>query len=106
MKAKCLRCLGLWAGVILVAGLVACAATLPQVTLQDADTTGIALADLKEGRRRYVNKCGGCHPLYAPSAYPGAVWNEQVEEMRGRAHLTDEDKRLILTYLQGMSPSK
>lgn len=84
-------------------GVAACAATLPQVTLQDAERLNLPLADLREGRSRYVAKCGGCHPLHNPLDYTDAQWAHQVEEMTSQARLTAEDTRLILSYLRAMN---
>ena len=99
MKDRFLR----WLLGISLLGVAACAATLPQVTPQDAERLNAPLADLRKGRARYVAKCTGCHPLHNPADYTDADWTHQVEEMTPQARLTEEDARLILSYLQAMN---
>jgi mono/diheme cytochrome c family protein len=80
-----------------------CAGSLPQVTVEDAEGTGIPLGDLRAGRERYVAKCSGCHELHPPGAYDDARWAREVEAMAERVRLEDQDRRAILLYLQSMN---
>jgi mono/diheme cytochrome c family protein len=91
--------------VAVTTGWLACGATLPRVTPDVAETTGIPFHTLATGRERYASKCGGCHPLYAPASRTDAEWEHEVTEMRDRARLADDDVRAILAYLQAMNPT-
>lgn len=86
------------------AGWLACGATLPRVTPDMAAAVGVSFDTLSEGRERYAAKCGGCHPLYPPESRADAEWTREVEEMRERSKLTDNDVQAVLAYLQTMNP--
>ena len=52
----------------------------------------------------YAQKCGACHPAYAPSLLTAKMWNAMVARMeiemrRSGRSLSDDDKREILAYL-------
>jgi len=84
-------------------GWLACSATLPRVTTDVAEREGVPFETLVAGRHRYIAKCGGCHPLYAPASRTDAEWEHAVAEMRELARLTEEDFRAILAYLQAVN---
>ena len=54
----------------------------------------------------YVNRCGGCHRVYAPASMTAAMWEMQVERMqgeivrRGLPALTKEERETLLVYLR------
>jgi len=50
-----------------------------------------------------LQKCSGCHVLYAPQEYPDHVWLDQVIEMKGKALISERDVELILAYVRGMN---
>lgn len=54
---------------------------------------------LLAGRKLYVDHCGSCHNLHLPKEYDEAGWQRQLDEMKVRAKITDEEKQVILIYL-------
>lgn len=84
--------------------LAGCSSMLPVVTEDDARRAearwpGITMGALEEGRRKYIDRCGGCHSLPLPSEYTETEWKRAVEEMQLRAKVKPEEKEMILTYL-------
>jgi len=57
------------------------------------------LERLSEGRRVYAVRCGACHEAYAPASRDREGWSWAVSRMAPRAHLTAEEKALVLEYL-------
>jgi hypothetical protein len=57
-------------------------------------------------QRLYVERCGGCHRAYSPTAMTAAMWEVQVEAMRakiaqaGEPPLSPEQHLAILDYLK------
>ena len=58
---------------------------------EDADAKRI------EGEQRFRANCGRCHA--APHKFPPRMMATIVRHMRVRATITDEDMRLILSYM-------
>jgi mono/diheme cytochrome c family protein len=88
----------------LTVSLAGCARTqMPRPTAQQAQVSGIALADLDHGRSLYLARCSVCHQPVAPSNIAAAEWPGHVEEMRERAHLSAEEARLVENYLVTMA---
>jgi mono/diheme cytochrome c family protein len=50
-----------------------------------------------EGEKRYRANCGRCH--VAPPKFPPRAMATILRHMRVRALITDEDRRLILSYM-------
>jgi mono/diheme cytochrome c family protein len=50
-----------------------------------------------EGEKRFRTNCGRCHQ--PPHKFPPRVMATAIRHMRVRAMLTDEDMRLILSYM-------
>lgn len=50
-----------------------------------------------EGEKRFRANCGRCHQ--PPHKFPSRVMATAIRHMRVRAMLTDEDMRLILSYM-------
>ncbi len=50
-----------------------------------------------EGEKRFRTNCGRCHQ--PPHKFPPRVMAMAIRHMRVRAMLTDEDMRLILSYM-------
>jgi len=50
-----------------------------------------------EGEKRFRTNCGRCH--MAPHKFPPRTMATIVRHMRVRAMITDEDMRLILSYM-------
>ena len=91
-------------GVAAIAALiVGCAAAIPSITTGDAERVGVPIDLLRDGRERYIAKCSGCHALYAPPKYTTAEWDREMEEMRERSRLTDEDFERITTFLHAFA---
>lgn len=62
--------------------------------------------ELQVSHKLYINKCGSCHSLYLPSQYDKDKWSKVIPEMAGRAKLTSDEQKKILTYLIVMSEKK
>ncbi|GEJ57251.1 hypothetical protein [Anaeromyxobacter diazotrophicus] len=76
----------------LAAVLTACAsgpAPRPAVGAEDA-----------AGEKLYREHCGACHRLRNPAEQTRARWAWAVDHYGPRAHLRDEDRPLVLRYLQ------
>lgn len=58
------------------------------------------LTRLTEGRRLYAVRCGRCHEAFAPSSRSVDEWEHAVAVMSPRAHLTVQEKALVLEYLE------
>ena len=72
--------------------------TAPQVTTQTApvsDATTIAA-----GKDTYIAKCQRCHQLKDPADFTIAQWVPILDNMAGRAHLTDAEKANVMAYIQ------
>ena len=97
--------------VILAGGtalLKACATPPPMPTFEDAHPKDAndkppSIDELMNGYELYVNKCSGCHILYQPMEFGDALWKEKVAEMAPKSKIDDEQKRLILLYLQRLN---
>jgi hypothetical protein len=59
------------------------------------------LADLRAGRRLYVDKCSGCHSLIPVDRFDDDRWEAEVDEMLKlkKVRMTDGDRGLLLAYL-------
>jgi cytochrome c5 len=68
------------------------ASTTPAVThTYDADAMRV------QGEQRYRANCGRCHA--APQKFPPRMMATVLRHMRVRATITDEDMRLVLSYM-------
>ena len=63
----------------------------PVVHASDADTMRA------DGEQRFRANCGRCHA--SPQKFSPRVMSTVIRHMRVRATLTDEDMRLILSYM-------
>ena len=85
-----------------------CITVLPAVTPEQlqrfqAQAPTVTQASLDSGRALYLNRCGTCHRLYAPTRYEPELWPVMVGRMQERAHLAPEQRSLISQYLQATS---
>ena len=82
--------------------LSACSAPAPlfQPTEQMAQTSGVKLADLQQGRTLYVASCSGCHTLYTAETYTKTEWTTNLNKMQRKAKISDGEKALIYNYLR------
>jgi mono/diheme cytochrome c family protein len=53
-----------------------------------------------DGERIYRGHCASCHRLRAPSEHTRARWEWAIKEFGARAHLTDEQRPVLLEWLQ------
>lgn len=85
-----------------------CASMLSYPTETDAkraakEWPGTTTNDLVNDRALYVSKCSGCHMLYRPEVRSGEQWRRDLDEMGGRANLSETDSAKILRYLTTMA---
>ena len=64
---------------------------------------GTTTNDLLSDRALYVSKCSGCHMLYSPEVRSREQWRRDLDEMGGRANLSEADSAKILRYLTTMA---
>ena len=59
------------------------------------------LADLRSGRELYINKCSGCHALFAVDRFDDQHWTSEVEEMirLNKVRLGADQRAQLLRYL-------
>jgi mono/diheme cytochrome c family protein len=79
---------------VLAAALAACAAT------GGGPATAAAGDPDAAGQRLYRAHCAACHRLRDPSEQTPQGWARAVEHYGPRAHLSGEERRLVLEYLQ------
>ncbi len=82
-----------------LAALAGCAAYVPEPDARMAGGDEGRLADLRAGRRLYVDKCAGCHSLIPVDRFDASRWKEEVLEMQRLKKVrlgADEQSRLLL----------
>lgn len=47
----------------------------------------------------YVEKCGGCHRVYAKAEFSKEQWIKEFDEMTKRAKLGNDEKLMLQKYL-------
>ena len=67
------------------------AVAAPAAPTTDADSIRL------QGEQRFHANCGRCHA--APQKFPPRMMKTVLRHMRVRATITDEDMRLILSYM-------
>ncbi len=88
--------------IVVLAG--ACRAAPPQATAIDAERAHVELAELQQGRKLLLSKCGGaCHAAPLPSVHSALEWPGKLDEMSARAGLELDQRRLIEQYLVVMA---
>jgi hypothetical protein len=78
--------------------LVSCSSSLYVPTSADA-SPATSLEELTEGRRIYIERCSGCHPLYQPAQISEERLGESLDKMQERSKVTNDEKALIFKYL-------
>jgi len=68
-------------------------------TEADATNANVSLEVLNEGRELYIDRCGKCHDLYQTSEYTKEKWAKIMNKMQKPAKITDEQKELIIKYI-------
>ena len=61
--------------------------------------------ELAEGRRLSEIKCVKCHQFYNPKDYGRTEWDLWMKKMSRKAHLTDEEQRVLSHYLELFRPA-
>jgi len=79
--------------------LLSCVGTLSAATQNDTLTSKLYADSVKTGKALYVNNCVRCHKLKDPAKYTMAQWPGLVKKMQKRSKITDEQRKLILSYL-------
>lgn len=79
-------------------GLAGCTASLYIPTDEDA-LMSTAREELLKGRELYVQKCGSCHALRLPESHTVSEWQQKLQEMAPRAHLSDQEQDLIWKFI-------
>ena len=82
---------------------VGCGGALPVVTPVDAARSGVALAELQQGRSLVAAKCSSCHRTPQPAEHKTNEWPRMIEEMSRRAHVDDSERQAIQDYLIAMA---
>jgi len=85
---------GLWTG---------CGGGLPVATAGDASRSGIALAELQQGRSLVAAKCSSCHRTPQPAEHRSEEWPKMIDEMSRRAHVDGSERQAIREYLVTMA---
>jgi cytochrome c5 len=86
------------------AGLGAgCGGTLPVATAGDAARSGVALAELQQGRSLVASKCSSCHRTPLPTEHRSEDWPKMIDEMSQRAQVDGSQRQAIRDYLVTMA---
>ena len=88
------------AGLFVAVLLYRCSAALYMPQVSDAEKAGTSLDTLVAGRKLYVAHCGSCHSLFLPEQFTSVQWVKSVDEMQGKAKISNADKELIIDYLK------
>lgn len=90
-----------WVLVPALAALAGCTVHIPVPDALMAGGDEGRLADLRQGRELYINKCSGCHSLFPVDRYDDSKWTSEVEEMLSlkKVRLSAGDRDLLLRYL-------
>ncbi len=79
--------------------LCACSPALYMPSITDANRLGISTDSLMIGRTLYTKHCGSCHNLHLPEQYTQTHWEKVMPEMKGKAKISDEEARLISSFV-------
>jgi uncharacterized ParB-like nuclease family protein len=85
--------------------IASCGTAIPipqeaDIQMLPVDLRELRLADLLEGRRQYVQNCGGCHRLRSPREKTPAEWVLAFAEMKRRVRLTPREEDQVLAFLR------
>lgn len=92
-----------------VLGLAACARrVMPPATAAHAERAQrrwpeTSLAELQRGRKLYISHCSGCHQPVYPWKVPPEKWPEELQSMKKRSHLDDDELLFVERYLVTLS---
>jgi hypothetical protein len=82
-----------------ILSLLGCTPALYMPSAEDV-TGSSSLPQLLEGRKLYIEKCGGCHTLILPGKHSASEWRFWVDSMQVKAKINHSEKELILKYLE------
>jgi len=54
---------------------------------------------MSEGQEIYTNRCGRCHKLFPVANFTAEQWKVNLDKMRGKAKLTDQEYSSVSKYL-------
>jgi hypothetical protein len=80
-----------------------CSTALYIPTSVEAQKSGVSLDTLLMGREMYVKNCGSCHSLFLPEQYTKSGWSLHLDSMQRRSDINDQQKEIILKYLESKS---
>lgn len=63
------------------------------------DSVGVKVDVTAEGKKLYRKKCSKCHSLYSPKEFRFKKWMDNLDEMRVKAGLKENEYLLIKEYL-------
>ena len=75
----------------------------PPVSPADAARANVQITDLESGRSLLMRKCGGCHRVPLPAEHSPHDWPSKIGDMMARAHVDDQQRHLIESYLVTMA---
>jgi hypothetical protein len=79
--------------------LCACSPALYIPSMDDASRTGVSADSLMIGRTLYTNHCGSCHNLHLPEQYTQTHWEKEMPDMQRKAKISDEEAKLISSFV-------
>ena len=82
---------------------IGCGGALPVATPVDAARSGVALAELQEGRSLVAAKCSSCHRTPQPAEHASREWPRMIDEMSRRAQVDGAQRQAIQDYLVTMA---
>jgi len=87
------------------AAISACAAFVPEPDPSDAGGSEAVLAELRQGRHLYVEKCGACHRLHDVDAYGDDEWRGHVQDMirENLVKITQPEHAALVRYLTSLN---
>lgn len=88
--------------------MMSCGTAIPDPQEADlrmlpGDLSEIKLHDLRDGRKLYVQNCGGCHRLKPPQEQTDSQWIESYAKMRTRVDLDRSEEERLLAYLRAFA---
>ena len=86
---------------VIILFVFACIAFSCKPTLyMPSSTDAVQQQQLLTGRNLYIHHCSSCHNLHFPKEFASDEWKTNINKMQKRAKITDDEKELILNYLQ------
>lgn len=84
--------------------IAACSPKLIEPTVADETKakqvySDITLAELQQGHKLYIEKCGKCHKLFHPDSHSEAEWKKILPVMGKKAKLDQDQYRLVERYV-------